>query len=252
MPLPWEIALGLETKSMGRRVHLFDSLPSTQDYAIDLAKDADAAGSVVMALEQTRGRGRHRKGWVSPPGGIWMSAVLRPDLDVGTSTLLPAAVSVALRRAILTSLGIETAIRWPNDIMYGGGKVAGIIVDADIEAGVFTSLVVGVGVNFNVDIALVQDVIGTSEKAACLNNTPRGALLRFIRQFLVDLEDVTEKVRLNRTDAILSEWTRYSCTIGYDVPPRYGGGTAIRLDPDGALVVRQGSDMLRITADPTR
>ena len=143
---------------MGRRVHFFDSIESTQGYAVDLAAGGGELGSVVIAREQTGGRGRLGRKWASPPGGVWMSVVLCPDLDADVVTLLPAAASVALSVAMDGVLGIKTGIKWPNDILVEGGKAAGIIIDADIESGKIRSLVLGAGINLNVSAGLIEDI----------------------------------------------------------------------------------------------
>ena len=243
--LPWEIAAGADTALLGRHVYFFDSMPSTQDYALGLSAEP---GAVVISGEQTSGRGRLGREWVSPPGGVWMSVVLRPGMDPDVLTLLPAAVSVAVCRAMSAVLDRRTEIRWPNDIMYGGAKIGGIIIDAEMEGGGVRSLVVGVGVNLDVDASLILDAVGSDERVSAVRTRTPGERRGFVCRLLKEMECVDGRLREGRTGDIVSEWTRHSCTIGRRVPGRYGGGRAIRLDPDGALVVGRSSGTARITA----
>lgn len=130
--LPWEIAESLKTKTLGRKIYYFDSVDSTQNFAMRLAKTD--SGSVVIAESQTSGKGRLGRKWISPKGGIWMSIVLHPDIDVSKITLVPIAAAVALANAIEKTLALKTELKWPNDITLNGKKIAGIIIDASIES----------------------------------------------------------------------------------------------------------------------
>ncbi|MEM3089819.1 MAG: biotin--[acetyl-CoA-carboxylase] ligase, partial [Candidatus Nitrosotenuis sp.] len=119
--LPWEIAENLKTKTLGRKIYYFDSVDSTQNFAMRLAKTD--SGSVVIAESQTSGKGRLGRKWISPKGGIWMSIVLCPDIDVSKITLVPIAAAVALANAIEKTLALKTELKWPNDITLNGKKI---------------------------------------------------------------------------------------------------------------------------------
>ena len=252
LPLPWEITENIKTELLGRRVYFFDSIESTQGYAVDLAAGGGKLGSVVIAREQTGGRGRLGRKWASPPGGVWMSVVLRPDLDADVVTLLPAAASVALSVAMDDVLGIKTGIKWPNDILVEGGKAAGIIIDADIESDKIRSLVLGAGINLNVSAGLIEDMIGEakgSRRAASVPGMSADAPVRLIQKFLAELEAAVRMLQGGRTGQVVLAWTERSCTIGEVVSAGRHRGTAVRLDPDGALVIRYGTGTKRIVAD---
>ena len=98
--LPWEIISGLETKVIGQKTYYFDSIDSTQNQALKMAKEEESNGTVIIAEKQTGGRGRSGRKWISPKGGIWFSIILHPKFDISNTTLFPIAASLALSYAI--------------------------------------------------------------------------------------------------------------------------------------------------------
>ena len=251
LPLPWEVAENLGTKLLGQRIHFFDSIKSTQDHALGIAAAGTESGTLVIAGEQTGGRGRRGRAWVSPRGGVWISVILPSGIDAQAATLLPAAASVALSRAMWRALKVKTKLKWPNDVMLGDRKVAGIIVDAEMLSGRLCSAVLGVGVNIGVDAGEIEGALGAGNRpgVASVAGAPAGSGTRLIRRFLVELEDVVHALLGGRTESIVRAWTRRSSTIGRVVSAGGNRGTAVRLDVDGALVLRCGSRTLRVVAD---
>ena len=122
---------GLFTKIVGRRLVFFQEIPSTMDQAARLAMEATTDGTVVVAETQTSGRGRFGRKWTSPTGNIYMSVVFRPTLDA--LPYLSILAGVATIQAIRKTTGLEPKIKWPNDVMLGKKKVAGILVESVTE-----------------------------------------------------------------------------------------------------------------------
>ena len=149
--LPWEITEGLKTQTVGKKVYYFDTVDSTQNYAIEISKKKNESGSVVISQRQTAGRGRMNRKWITIKGGLSMSVVLHPKFDASVSTLFPMAASLALATAIQKTINIKPNVKWPNDVVIKGKKVAGMIVDASIQSNLIESMVLGVGINFKVD-----------------------------------------------------------------------------------------------------
>ena len=125
--LPWEITENLNTKFIGKRIYYFDSIDSTQNFAIKIAPNKNENGTVVISKKQTLGRGRLKRKWKSPVGGIWLSVIVHPKFRTSQITLVPIAISLALHKAIEKVLGIKTALKWPNDLTLKKKKVAGIL-----------------------------------------------------------------------------------------------------------------------------
>jgi BirA family biotin operon repressor/biotin-[acetyl-CoA-carboxylase] ligase len=126
------------------QIEHFDSVESTSDYL--RARPRAPQWSVVLADAQTAGRGRHGRSWASPPGGLYLSVLLRPILLAERAVLLPLAVAVAACEA-MEELGLRTEIKWPNDLVVRGRKLGGILVEASSDGARLDSAIVGVGIN---------------------------------------------------------------------------------------------------------
>ena len=144
-----EIKKFLSTEYIGRNIIYYDSIGSTNSKAKELAELGKEHGTVVISEEQTAGRGRLGRSWVSPKyKGIWMSMILRPNIiteNISQITLLGAA---AVQKAIM-KMGINTKIKWPNDIVLNGRKICGILTEMSGEVDHINYLVMGIGINVN-------------------------------------------------------------------------------------------------------
>jgi BirA family biotin operon repressor/biotin-[acetyl-CoA-carboxylase] ligase len=141
-----------------------DSVGSTQTIAKDLAAQGAPEGTTVVAKSQSSGRGRLGRSWVSPAGGLYMSFVLRPG-GISKPELITLVAAVAVVDGIKQATGLDTRIRWPNDIMIGGKKLAGVIAEAQSNEQEIVQVVVGVGVNCN---APAPDLEGPVKEATSL------------------------------------------------------------------------------------
>ena len=141
------VALGLPP---GYVLHAFDRVGSTNDEARRLAEQGTEAGAVVVAKEQLRGRGRHGRVWQSPPGNLYASLLLRPGCTVARSAQLSLVASLALAEALiaLAPPNSDVRVKWPNDVLVRGAKVAGLLLEsASRPGGRVAWVVVGSGVN---------------------------------------------------------------------------------------------------------
>src|ERR671916_1848966 len=135
LPLPWELAKVLDTLVIGKDKIIYrHTAESTQNLAISLAEnDPNSDGAVIIAEQQTSGRGRVNRNWLSPKGGIWLSVILRPIVSASKITLLPFAAALAICDSIKKATRLNPKLRWPNDIIIEGKKVAGILIDISME-----------------------------------------------------------------------------------------------------------------------
>src|SRR5439155_26106879 len=139
-----------KTKVMGRDIRVFQETTSTNAVVERFARDGLKEGVVVFAESQTKGRGRLGRKWLSPAKkGLWFSILLRPKLRPQETTQLTVASATALRRAIEEQTGLATEIKWPNDILVGGKKTAGILTELYAELDRVKSIVLGIGVDVN-------------------------------------------------------------------------------------------------------
>ena len=250
--LPWEITQNLNTKFLGKRVYYFDSTDSTQNFAMEIASNDKENGTVIISKKQTMGRGRMKRKWKSPTGGIWMSIIIHPKFDVSYTTLVPIATSLALCMAIEKILKIKPELKWPNDVTLKGKKVAGVLVDTSIISNEIENVVLGIGINFK---------IKPHELASTIKKTPNfygvatlvkknEKALPLVHQFLYELENVFQLINSRRIKKIKNEWTKRSSTIGRNVSIITSegnvNGKAVKIDSDGALIISKGKKAEKI------
>ena len=250
--LPWEITQNLNTKFLGKRVYYFDSTDSTQNFAMKIASNDKENGTVIISKKQTMGRGRMKRKWKSPTGGIWMSIIIHPKFDVSYTTLVPIATSLALCMAIEKILKIKPELKWPNDVTLKGKKVAGVLVDTSIISNEIENMVLGIGINFKIKPHELASTIKKTPNfygvATLVKKNERA--LPLVHQFLYELEKVFQLINSRRIKKIKSEWTKRSSTIGRNVSIITSegnvNGKAVKIDSDGALIISKGKKAERI------
>ncbi len=253
---PWEITSGLKTEVIGQQAYYFDSTDSTQNQALKMADDPVNNGTVIIAAKQTGGKGRDGRKWISPKGGIWLSIILQPKFDISITTLFPIASALALSNALEKMLKIFPELKWPNDLTIKGKKVAGILVDASLESNRIENMVLGVGINFDIDVKHIEKTLKGSSNfygvVSLSEHKKKVKPIQLVQTFLVELEKIYELLNTKQTKKIISEWTKRSSTIGKNVElnTRDGKikGKAIKIDEDGALVVSDNNRVNRIIA----
>ena len=254
--LPWEITSGLKTKIIGQQAYYFDSLDSTQNQALKMAGDPANDGSVIIAEKQTGGKGRSGRKWVSPEGGIWLSLILYPKFDISITTLFPIASALALSKAIEQVFKISPELKWPNDLTIKSKKLAGMLVDVSLESNKIEKLVLGVGINFDVDVKGIEKTLKKTPNfygVASLGEHKKEVKASYLVQvFFIELEKIYESLNKKDIKKIISEWTERSSTIGKEIEiDTVNGkikGKAIKIDDDGALVINSNNKMTKIIA----
>jgi BirA family biotin operon repressor/biotin-[acetyl-CoA-carboxylase] ligase len=225
-------------------VEYHESLPSTNDRARELA-EAGVEDVAVLAGEQTGGRGRLDREWASPAGGVWLSLVLRPDLPPAHAPLLTLAAAVAISRAAREA-GVDAGIKWPNDVLVTTDdeerKLAGILTEMEGEADRVEWVVVGVGVNVNVD---AEDLPpgATSVREQVGDVRRRSFVQRLLEEFDALRDDA---------DSVLEAWREHAITLGRVVRVTTPGGEvvgeALGVEHPGALVVATDDGERRVHA----
>lgn len=232
-----------KTKVIGRDIRVFQETTSTNDVVEKLAHDGVSEGAVVFAESQTQGRGRLGRKWISPAGkGLWFSILLRPNLRPQEATQLTIAAATALWRAIHAETGLSAEIKWPNDMLLRGKKVAGILTEMSAELDRVKYLVLGVGVDVNLAPGeFPPDVrkIATSLRAELGQPILRAELATAV---LRELDRDYARVCGGLFAELANEWEAHCTTIGRQVTISIGErrvrGRAESLDDDGALLVR--------------
>lgn len=228
---------------IGRDIRVFQETTSTSDVTEKLARDGAKEGVVVFAESQTKGRGRLGRKWVSPAGkGLWFSVLLRPQMRPQEATQMTVATAVAVSRAIETQTGLKTAIKWPNDLLIRGKKVAGILTELTADPDQIKHLIIGIGIDANLALSdLPTDLrpIATSLRIERNGAVDRPALAA---QILTELDVEYRRVCQGKFPAVADEWEARCSTLGSRVVVNIGSrsveGVAESLDDDGALLVR--------------
>ena len=239
------LGLGIYTQVVGRRLIHFSRVGSTMDEAAREGERGSEEGVVVVADEQMQGRGRLQRRWVSEPGNLYLSVLLRPPPD--TLSPLMVIAGVVTVRAIRETSGLRARLKWPNDVMLRGEKAAGILAEGVATHGGEGYVALGIGVNVNSDPSHLPELAGLATSLSREKGVPlsRGALLRHILQELDYLY-----LGLRRGEVPLEEWRGYLETLGRRVRVSFGGevyqGLAEDVDASGNLVLRR-QDGTRIT-----
>ncbi len=231
------------TKVIGRDIRVFHETTSTNDVVDKLARDGVSEGAVVFAESQTKGRGRLGRQWISPAGqGLWFSVLLRPELRPQDATQLTVAAAVAHIRAIKSETGLEPEIKWPNDILISGKKVAGILTELSGELDRIRYVIAGVGVDVNL---AASDFPTDLRKTATSLRIEAGRAIgrpELAAALLRALDETYAELTAGRFAAVADEWEANCSTIGRAVVIRTGErriqGQAESLDEHGSLLLR--------------
>lgn len=225
---------------LGSAILRLDSLPSTNDLARELAGQGAPEGVAVLAREQTRGRGRQGRVWVSPRGeGLYLSIILRPAVEPARATFITLAAAIAVAETLSTDYATAVDIKWPNDIHARGKKICGILVESSIEKNQLDYAILGIGVNLGqrrfpaelqpIATSLVLEggpLVTPDEFAAALLNRMEGWYRTALRQ----------------PQEIISRWRALSSyaegrAVWVDLGGQVIEGITRGLTPSGALVL---------------
>lgn len=245
--LDWErVRMALPGSRLGHKFHYFAELASTNSQAWQLAEQGAADGEIVVAEAQSAGRGRLGRQWASPPfANLYLSIVLRPRLaptEIAQVTLMAA---VALADAVSGFIPNRPTIKWPNDILVDGKKLAGILTELACDENGVKFVILGIGVNVNYQPAAMPAAIGgraTSMLALVQSEVPREA---FLTRLIQDLDRCYGVLESAGFSALAPRWESYFGLRGAAVKVAMVNetliGRALGLDRDGALLVEDAS-----------
>ncbi len=244
--LPYEVQKTLATQFIGREMRYCERTASTTWIGKQLMAEGDPArhhGMVIIAEEQTGGTGRLGRAWISPPGGIWITIVLRPKIPIDRVFMVTMAGSVAVARAIRKEFDIGALIKWPNDILVGDRKIAGLLVELASEADTIHYCLLGIGIDANIPI--MELTPGLRQSATSLSTELGHDVDRpsFLASVLKEFERHYLLLESGEYDTILREWKSLSSTLEHRVRistlTKNFEGEAIDIDDHGALIVRR-------------
>ena len=232
---------GLETQSMGRKVAYWPEIGSTNDEARRLAGEGVTEGTLVITEYQSRGRGRLDRSWVAPRGSsLLMSIVFRPELAAHQVQRLTMSCGLAVAGAIELQTGLRAGLKWPNDVVIGGAKVGGILTEIGLEGAQVEFAVVGIGLNVNLDPALLPADLPMPATSLCHELATDVARLPLLWTLLQKIEERYSALKVGQSPHM--EWAGRLVTLGKPVTVSGTGsvldGMAEGVDADGALLVR--------------
>ena len=187
-----EVQSRLETKRMGKEIRYFSTIGSTNQYAKKIAEEGAASGTLVIADEQTAGKGRRGRSWVTPPGEtIAFTLLLRPKLSPDRVSMVTLVMGLAVAKAVNTLYPLKAGIKWPNDVVINGKKLCGILTEMSAEVMHVNHIVIGVGINANMtSFPKELSRIATSLKLELGRDVSRAEL---IAQVMAEFERLYEK-----------------------------------------------------------
>ena len=245
---PASIADGLETRFIGQRIIYYPTLPSTMEVARREARQGAEEGTVILADEQTAGKGRLKRVWLSPKGSIALSVILYPSVVYLPSLIMLTSLAVA--HSVGTVTGLKSQIKWPNDVLINGRKVCGILIESDVSKKVVNYAILGIGINVNQRLSHFPDILPTATSLS--DELGRDASrLDLIRHLLVEVERLY--LTLPVGEAVYEEWRDRIVTLGNRVHVSSGKsryeGVAESVARDGSLLLRlSNGSLIKIVA----
>jgi len=214
IPIAEEVTLGLNTKVIGKDIYYFKSLSSTNMLAKKLIKDGVEEGAIVVSDIQLNGRGRKKRNWFSPEGGLWFSVVLYPHIPLERGMLLTMASSVAIVQGIKETTGLHPVIKWPNDLLINEKKVCGILTELDAEMDRINYAVIGIGINVNNQLS--EDLHGKA--TSLIHETgSKFSRVKLLRTILKCIDENYNKLKTGDYDSIMDSWFSHTNIIGRNI-----------------------------------
>jgi BirA family biotin operon repressor/biotin-[acetyl-CoA-carboxylase] ligase len=246
-----DLGQGLKTKIIGKDIRLFPEVVSTNTLAMEAASQGAPEGTVIIAETQTGGKGRLGRTWISPRGNLYLSVILRPQIPTHKAPLITLVGAVAVASAIRKHCSVEAAIKWPNDILISGKKVAGLLTEMSAEPDRIRHIALGIGVDVNMELQELPPDVRMNATTLAVEagaNIDRKMLLQ---QILQDLEH-WYKIFLTSEAEVLKEWEQLNMTTGCRVTVSGMGeifeGLAQGIDQEGRLKVALDDGTIRIVA----
>jgi len=227
-PFPWEFPQRMDC------IHYVERTASTMDIARELARKGAPGFTVVVAGIQEKGRGRLKRVWQSPDGGLYFTMVVRPNLPPMLSPRVNFAASLILAQVIEKACNLEVRVKWPNDLLAGEKKITGMLSEMEAEGDLVSFINIGIGINVNNDPPSDVDNAASIRQLTGKSHSRIEILSRFLDQF-------EERMSTGSLDSIMSEWKQQTATIGKKVIVETtrgtSRGTAVDVDDNGALIL---------------
>jgi len=245
----------LKTKIFGKNIFCFDTIDSTNTQAKMLAEKGTEEGTIVIADEQTHGRGRFSRSWISAKEkNLTFSIILRPKISLERIGLLPFIFATAIAKTLRKYYTVEAETKWPNDILLNGKKLCGMLLESSFHNENVDYIIVGIGLNVNQET--FTDELAQTATSLFPETQKEWDREKLLSQILLQIENEYFFFCENETNDILSQWKSYSTMFGKEISMSQNGdvlnGIAIDVSPDGELLVNVNNKLVKFnSADVT-
>jgi len=251
--LPNEIRQGLKTGIFGRKeIEYYRRLNSTNTRAKELAAGGAPQGTIVVAESQAEGRGRKRRSWFSHEGeGIFVSLILRPDVPPTDAPKFTLLTAVAVAETLISDAAMDITIKWPNDILSGGRKLAGILTEVSMEMDAVDHIIVGLGINVNTDGESFPEELRKIATSVFMETGRKYARAWLLCRFLEHFERLFLTMEEKGFEPVIRRWRELTDILGrkvvVDLINKSVSGKVVNIDDDGVLIVEEeGGEQHRI------
>ena len=231
-----------------KKLLVFNDIDSTNSTAKNLARAGAEEGTVVIAQTQNKGRGRFDRIWQSPEGGMYLSIILRPKISLQYASLLTFVAALTVVKTI-HSYGLSATIKWPNDVRVQRKKIAGILLESEINGDHIEYVIVGIGINLNIDIQKLPSNIRSCSTSI---SSEVGSPIRydeFFRTLFKHFDELYKRFNENQFEGIIREWKTFTDTLGKSICVRTRTeqiqGIALDVDRSGFLLLKTDRGEIR-------
>jgi BirA family biotin operon repressor/biotin-[acetyl-CoA-carboxylase] ligase len=250
----WTIKHLLKTRKLGHELYISGEVTSTNEWAKELARKGKDHGTAVLAETQTVGVGRMQRHWEAPKGGLWMSVILKPKLSLADASKLTLCAGVAVVDTITEVCGIKVGIKWPNDVVFNGQKLVGILAEVVGEWNTIQTMVIGIGVNVNLQrMQLSKELLATTLLEITGEEFDLNALAAKI---LEHLEEELINSETKGFDSLRDRWMQRAFGLGQTALIQQGNltyeGVIQGISVDGELIIKIGEENQTFSAGEVR
>ena len=239
---PEEILRACRGGRLGKKIHYFHQLDSTNLFAVKRAQEGGEEGEIVVAESQRHGKGRMGRSWFSPPGlNLYLSVILRPKLHPLHASQITLMSAVALAETAQFFVAEPVSIKWPNDILVNGKKLAGILTESSCDPDRIHYVIVGIGVNLNLSRELLPDALRDSATSLLMLTGKPIDRTAFVCRLIRSLDQWYGELERKGFDRLAERWESFFALKGKRVRVEMAGqqvsGLASGIDKDGALIL---------------
>lgn len=247
-----EVSKMIKTKDIAKKIFYYKKVDSTNSLAKQLLKNENnnlPEGTVLIAGEQTAGRGRLGRNWYSPKGGVWFTIILFPDLEPAYISRITLMSAVVLVNSLKTLYNLKPKIKWPNDIIFEGQKIAGILTEMSAEADKINYILIGIGINANLQTDWFPSEIRKQSISLAEILQKPVSKVQLLRLILENFEKYYSILKKRQFSLILEEWKQNTETLGKYVTIMSGekttSGKVIDIKLDGSLIIKEDNGNLQ-------